>query len=63
MPNVIGSGSARASRAIVGALADIIFVQKEPERLCDGDGAIAGTRGRVRAPDYRHASGILDRQF
>ena len=50
-------GSARASRAPFGALADTMFVQKRgiavEKKLCGNEGVIASTRRRMRSPEMR----------
>ncbi|MEY2531712.1 MAG: hypothetical protein QOI96_1797 [Verrucomicrobiota bacterium] len=49
-------GSARASRADFGALAEILLSNNQRrQKVCDREDAITGTRGRVRSPDQKSA--------
>jgi len=53
-------GSARASRAHFGALAEMLFYAPsfmfEKNEVRDDEGVIASTRGRVRSPDKNRRS-------
>ena len=48
-------GSARPARAHFGAPAETILTKAKRtfSKVCDGEGAITSTRGRVRSPEFR----------